>query len=101
MSERKTFRTIVRFFPEGSEYTYMGQSIDFSLSGMAFKAPCHVEAGTRGDISFTLPGVEGSVRFRIEIMRSSIVDEETVYGGKFLNPDSNTLRTLDSFITQK
>jgi hypothetical protein len=100
LSERKFFRTIVRLFLAGSDVCYMGQSADFSHSGMAFVSHQPFKIGDRLEISMSLPGREESIRFPVKIMRIDIKDDQTKYGAKYVDCDDATLEVINSFMLQ-
>lgn len=100
LSQRRLFRAIVRVFSARSNKSSMAQSIDFSSSGMAFRAEEKFSVGETLEVSVSLPGANESLKLPVEIMR--IVErrerEESVYGARFAGIDGETLSRLQGFI---
>jgi hypothetical protein len=101
IAERRTFKAILRIFQGDSDFPSMGQSIDFSSSGLAFRAQNDFDLGERMDVSFSLPGVEVSLRVPIEIVRKADGSAGITYGARFLGLDSMDRKAIDKFITQR
>jgi hypothetical protein len=53
------------------------------------------------DVSFSLPGVEVSLRVPIEIVRKADGRAGITYGARFLGLDSMDSKAIDRFITQR
>ena len=101
LAERRTFRAILRLFQGDDDFPAMGQSIDFSSSGLAFRTQSDFTLGERINVSFSLPGVETSLRMPIEIVRKADETAGMVYGARFLGMDSMDRRAIDKFIMQR
>ena len=101
LSQRRLFSAIVRIFSTESDGAYMGQSIDFSSSGMAFRAKENFCVGDVLDISLSLPSRNENLKLPVEITR--IVErrerEESVYGARFTGMDGTTHSRLRNFIS--
>jgi hypothetical protein len=100
LAERRTFRSILRLFQGDSEFPVMGQSLDFSSSGLAFRSQGDFELGERLDVSFSLPGLETSLRLTVKIMRKADEVGGTTYGARFLGMDALDRRVVDEFVMQ-
>ena len=100
LSERKMFRTLLRIFPEDGSSPAIGQSLDFSHSGMGLRTAHYMAIGARVEISLSLPKLDKSVRFPAQIARSSPGSEETDYGAMFTGLDEERRKILDEFILQ-
>ena len=100
IAPRRVFRTLIRIFSEGDDIGSLGQSADFSLSGMAFKAEMRFSRGDEITISFSIPEASDSLRIGIEIVRSASAGEDgrSVYGARFLNVAAEDRRLLTTFI---
>ena len=100
IAPRRVFRTLIRIFSEGDDIGSLGQSTDFSLSGMAFKAEMRFSRGDEITISFSIPEASDSLRIGIEIVRSASAGEDgrSAYGARFLNIDAEDRRLLTTFI---
>jgi hypothetical protein len=101
LAERRVFKAILRLFQGESDFPVMGQSIDFSSSGLAFRAQSDFEIGERIDVSCSLPGVETSLRIPIEIVRKADETAGIIYGARFLGLDALDRRAIEKFITQR
>jgi hypothetical protein len=100
LAERRMFKAILRLFQGDDEFPAMGQSIDFSSSGLAFRARSDFEIGERIDVSFSLPRVERSLRLPVEIMRKDDDAGGMTYGVRFLGLNALDRRAIDNFIMQ-
>lgn len=100
ISPRKKFRTLIRIFVGGDPQGFVGKSIDFSLTGMAFSTMMDIAKGSHVGISLSLPGDRGSIRFQLKIVRSAPEEQGDTrgYGGEYLNMQRETLERLTSFV---
>lgn len=98
VSERRAFKTVITI--SHKDRTYLGKSIDFSLSGMAFKVDRPLNSGDILTISFYIPGADKRLNIDAEVMRNSIdsKDNSVYYGAKFLDMDKNTKDLIEGFI---
>jgi len=100
LSERRVFRALLRIFPQGGGTPTIGRSMDFSHSGMALRTAHHLAIGARMEISLSLPNMDKSVRFPVQIMRNAPDGEEAEYGARFIGLDEERRKILDEFIIQ-
>jgi hypothetical protein len=100
IAPRRIFRTLIRIFTEGDDIGSLGQSTDFSLSGMAFKTEKGLVRGDEITISFSIPEASRSLRIGVEIVRGGAAGEDgrTPYGARFLDIDAGNRRLLTTFI---
>jgi hypothetical protein len=100
IAPRRVFRTLIRIFSEGDDIGSLGQSTDFSLSGLAFKTENTFSHGNEITISFSIPEASRSLRIRVEIVRKASAGEDgrSVYGARFLEIDAEDRRLLTTFI---
>ena len=101
LAERRAFKAILRLFQGDNDFPAMGQSIDFSSSGLAFRAQSDFDLGERIDVSFSLPGVDTSLRMPVEIVRKADEIAGITYGARFLGLDAQDSRAIDKFIMQR
>jgi len=99
LSERRVFRALLRIFPKDGAPA-MGRSLDFSHSGMALRTTHRLAIGAEMEISLSLPNLDKSVRFPVQIVRSSPDGEESDYGVRFVGLDEEQQKILDEFILQ-
>lgn len=100
ISERRIFRTIIRITPKGKNETFFGRSLDFSLSGMAFKVERALNIGDLLRVSLFIPNSDEQINIGVEVMRSSIDpdDGSTYYGARFINIEKGVKDALEDFI---
>lgn len=97
---RKVFRTIIRVYAGDDEIGSLGQSVDFSLSGIAFKTSREFSVGSRIIISVTLPETEERLRLHAVIQRCNLAgrDGNTIYGASMKEIPAADKRMLRDFI---
>jgi hypothetical protein len=100
LAERRVFRALLRIFPAGGGTPAIGRSMDFSHSGMALRTTHHLAIGARVEISLSLPNMDASVRFPVQIARNAPDGEEAEYGARFIGLDEERRKILDEFIMQ-
>lgn len=100
VSERRTFRALIRIFRPRVRESLMGISLDFSLSGMALRTDQALELGETLVISLHLPGGKGSLSLLSEVTRTATdpTDGTTYYGARYVNLDPPTRQTLREFV---
>lgn len=100
ISERRLFTTVITIMPKGKEEPCFGRSVNFSMSGMAFKSDKLLKQGDILTISFYIPDCDKRVKVEVEIMRNSVdpQDRSLYYGARFLNIEDNVKDELESFI---
>jgi hypothetical protein len=100
IAPRRVFRTLIRIFSKGDDIGSLGQSTDFSLSGMAFKTEKKLFRGDKIIISFSIPEARESLRIGIEIVRSASAGEDgrSAYGARFLDISADDRKLLTTFI---
>jgi hypothetical protein len=95
VSERRSFRALIRVLRTRTRESAMGTSQDFSLSGVAFRTSLTLQCGEPIVVSLHLPGGRGSVQLLGEVSRQAIdpADGEPYYGARFvgLEPEVRTL----------
>jgi hypothetical protein len=100
ISERRLFKTVISVTHKGKDKTYLGRSMNFSMSGMAFKVDEILITGDALTMGFFIPGTEKRLSVEAEVMRSSIDPEDNAfyYGAKFTTIDDETKTALEGFI---
>jgi len=100
ISERRLFKTVISITLKGKKETYLGKSLNFSLSGMAFKSDKPLNLGDIMTISFFIPGSDKRVKIVAEVMRNSIdpADGFVYYGARFLEIEESIKDDLEGFI---
>lgn len=100
VSERRTFRALIRILRPRVRETVMGTSLDFSITGMALRTETALELGETVVISLHLPAGRGSLSLLSEVTRvaSDPTDASTFYGARFLNLDPPTRQSLREFV---
>lgn len=102
VSERRTFRTLIRILRPRMQVATMGTSLDFSLTGMALRTEQVLEPGETAVVSMHLPGGRESLRFLTEVTRVATdpTDASTYYGVRFVNLDAASQQKLREFVLQ-
>jgi len=100
VAPRRVFRTLIRIFVEGESVGSLGQSTDFSRSGVAFKTERRLKRGDKITISFSLPEENTSLRLGAEIVRVAQDNREkgAFYGARFATLTVSKMILLNSFI---
>lgn len=100
ISERRVFRTVITASYKGRPETFLGKSLNFSMSGMAFKLDKPLKIGDILAISFFIPNSDERLNIDMEVMRISNdpADGSVYYGAKFLNIEKGAKEDLDNFI---
>lgn len=100
VSLRRNFKTIVSIILKDDNETSMGQSLDFSMSGLSFKSERTFDVADILRINLFIPNFSERVSFDVEIMRSYFDPEDAAihYGVKFLNVDEKMKEVLENFI---
>ena len=78
----------------------MGQSENFSLTGMAFRSTLPLEKGDEVTVSFNVPGVKKRIQIGCAIARVVAGDsgDGKLFGASYLGLESGTQRLLTEFI---
>jgi hypothetical protein len=100
VAPRRVFRTLIRIFVDGESVGSLGQSKDFSRSGVAFKTERRLKRGEKITISFSLPEEDTSLRLGAEVVRVAPDQSEgnVHYGARFMALPANKMSLLNSFI---
>ncbi len=100
VAPRRSFRTLIRVFPEGEQLGFLGQSQNFSLTGMAFTSEADLPASGCLTVSFSVPASTRSVRMEAEIVRRipGHEDSRILYGVRFRSLGAEQRAILSSFI---
>ena len=100
VSERRIFKTIISIIRKGDVKTSMGQSFDFSMSGMSFKADGTFNTGDILKLGFFLPNFNERLSFDVEVIRSCFdpADASIHYGARFLNIEGKIKDAIEVFI---
>lgn len=103
VSERRTFRALIRVFVPRSGQWFMGRSEDFSLTGLAFHCDRSFAPGEPLVVSLHLPGRAGGVEFSVEVTREVVnpADGKTYLGARFVRLEPAVRRKLDDFILKQ
>ncbi len=100
ISERREFKTVINISFKDRKETFLGKSVNFSMTGMAFKFEKDMNLRDIVTVSFFLPGNAGRISIEAEVMRQSTNpdDKTTYYGARFLNLSGDTKNILENFI---
>lgn len=100
LPERKVFRTLIRIFPFGKETFYIGQSENFSLTGIAFKSEANLNHGDGVTISFHVPVISANLKLDAKVVREYYIKDSdaTFYGARFIDVDDKDKDILFKFV---
>lgn len=100
VSPRRSFKALIRILPKGDTITYMGESEDFSLTGIGFRTNRTLQQGDEVAISFSVPANRQAANFEAEVVRClpCHVDDATRYGARYVNLASDTEEVMNKFI---
>jgi hypothetical protein len=101
ISPRKHFACIFRVTSDGGGAVAMAQTVNLSMTGLAFKSLAEFEAGQRLRIALDLPGERGSLEAQAQIIRSGEGDDSdprTTYGAEYVDPSDQFRRSMKRFI---
>lgn len=101
ISPRKTYACIFQVFPDGGDTGMTAQTVDLSLTGLAFKTICEFEMGQLLSISLKLPDESSNLDTSAMIIRSAEDDSgdpRTTYGAEYIDPPREFSRVLKKFI---
>jgi hypothetical protein len=100
ISERRIFKTVITIYHKGRNDTFLGKSLNFSLSGMAIKVDRPLDSGDILSISFFIPNSDNRISIDAEVMRKSVdLDGSFVYYGvRFIDLDDRIKDMLEGFI---
>jgi hypothetical protein len=100
IAPRKVFKSLIRIFRQGEDLGALGQSKDFSMSGMAFRSELKLRKGARITVSFSLPEDGRNLRLGAEVVRVALDDEKerVLYGARFQDVTSREAGLLSAFI---
>lgn len=101
VSERRTFRVLIRIFLPRSGEWFLGRSQDFSLTGLAFHLDRAFTPGEPLVVYLHLPGEGGPVQFDVEVTRTTVNPEDgrAYHGARFVQSDPELRRKLNDFIS--
>lgn len=97
---RREFHSLIRFFFPGQDRSWIGRTVDFSLSGLAFSSDEALEPGTVVDASLSLPNHGSSLRLSLEVMRKrpAAHGEPSTYGAQFVGIDARSATIIEEFV---
>ena len=100
IAPRRSFKTLIRIFGENDEVGGVGQSKDFSLTGLAFQTGKRLKEGETVAISFSIPEAKQSMRLEANVVRSAPENEgkDGIYGARFVDLGGEDRRLLTAFI---
>jgi len=100
IAPRKIFNSLIRIFRQVDDLGALGQSKDFSMSGMAFRSEVKLKRGARITISFSLPEDGRNLRLGAEVVRVALDDEKerVLYGARFQDISAREAGLLNAFI---
>jgi hypothetical protein len=101
LSPRKHFACIFQAVPDGDGAVAMGQTVNLSMTGLAFKSIADFAIGQRLGIALTLPGERDVLEAQVRVVRSDGEDDDdprTTYGAEYLGPSDAFMRSLKRFI---
>lgn len=103
VTERRTFRTLIRiFFPRSGEWL-IGRSEDFSLTGLSFHIDRTFTPGEPLVVYLHLPDDGGAVQFEVEMTREAVnpADGGRYHGARFVRLEPQVLRKIREFILKE
>jgi len=101
VAPRRAFRTLIRIFTQDDDIGILGQSHDFSLSGLAFWTEKVLSSGEEVKISFSLPEANHSLRLGAQVMRTTPLEQgdgRWLYGARFTGLGEKDRGLLTSFV---
>ncbi|MHB8836221.1 MAG: PilZ domain-containing protein [Candidatus Methylomirabilia bacterium] len=101
ISPRKNFACIFRVLSDGDGAVAAAQTVNLSMTGLAFKAIAEFEIGQSIRIAIDLPGESRGLEAQARLIRSNAEDSgdpRTTYGAEYVNPSEQFKRSLKRFI---
>lgn len=101
ISPRKSFACIFRLCPDGGGSAETAQTVNLSMTGLAFKSIADLEVGRCFSIALDLPGERDSLEARAKIVRAGEEegdDPRITYGAEYLDPSHEFRRSMKRFI---
>jgi hypothetical protein len=101
ISPRKTYACIFRVFTEGDDVGVTAQTVDLSLTGLAFKTISKFEMGQYLRISLNLPDESGNLDVPARVIRAAEEnpgDPRTTYGAEYIDPSKEFTLAMKKFI---
>lgn len=97
---RRFFRAMIRILPKSDTIAYVGESEDFSLTGLGFRTDHALNEGEEVKISVALPNKHQPAHLEAEVVRrhSCLDDQSTLYGARYVNLATDTRTALTHFI---
>lgn len=100
ISPRKTYACIFQVYTEGGDSGTTAQTVDISLTGLAFKTVSEFELGQHLRLSLKLPD-ESNLVTPAKVIRSAEDDPgdpRTIYGAEYIDPSKEFSAVLKRFI---
>jgi len=100
LSPRKTFACIFRVALDGEGAATTAQTVNLSMTGIAFKTVAEFEVGQLLRIFLDLPGERANLEAKARIIRFDEVDDDprTSYGAEYVEPPEQFTRSMKRFI---
>jgi hypothetical protein len=101
ISPRKNYACIFRVFSDGEDAIATAQTVNLSMTGLAFKSVADFEVGQSLRIALDLLGERRSLEAQVRIVRSDeedASDPRTAYGAEYIDPSDQLRRSLKRFI---
>ncbi len=101
ISPRKNFACIFRAFSDNDDTVATAQTVNLSMTGLAFKSIAEFEVGQRLRIALDLPGERISLEAQARIVWSDeedASDPRTAYGAEYIDPSNRFWRAMKRFI---
>jgi len=100
IQERRVFHALISITLKGKNETYMGNSENFSISGVAFKVDAPLKTGDTVTIGFYMPNIARRINVDAEVVRATQdpSDRSAYYGAKFINMGTAEKKLLGDFI---
>lgn len=100
-AQRRVFKIVVTIIPDGTNIRYLGTSIDFSQSGMAFESSAALEKGQFISVSFVNPKNRNRLLFKGEVIRRAgpLMGKSAFYGVQFARMTEPQQGELREFLT--
>jgi len=102
-SMRRVFEIVVNIKPASGNIKYVGKSLDFSRSGMAFECGADFSSGERLSVSFVDPRNRKRFLLGAEVVRKQVklVSGTALYGVRFVEIGEQDVSDLMNFIGGK
>lgn len=97
---RRFFKALIQILPKGDNVAYVGESENFSLTGLGFSTNHALHQGDKVKISFAVPSNRVRAELEAEVVRClpGCNDQSASYGARYLSLDPNVKTVMNNFI---